>query len=160
MVPEVGCKATSSSEWYLGQANVRSNDMEHLRQPESLRLTADVGRNWKRFRQQFEFFLQATVCKANPRSEAAKTALFLGVAGEAALDVSNNFVFSGEENKEDYNTVIAKFEEYCMEQQNEMHQRYVSRSRSQGSAPRECKIALHKDAVPVIQPARSVPLFL
>ncbi|XP_049518838.1 uncharacterized protein LOC125943522 [Dermacentor silvarum] len=94
------------------KVNVRSNDMEHLRQPEPLRLAADGGSNWKRFRQQFEFFLQATVCKANPRSEAPKTALLLSVAGEEALDVLNNIVFNGEENKEDYNTVIAKFEEY------------------------------------------------
>ncbi|XP_037572452.1 uncharacterized protein LOC119454651 [Dermacentor silvarum] len=108
--------------------------MEHLRQPEPLRLTADGGRNWKRFRQQFEFLLEATVCKANPRSEATKTALLLSVAGEEALDVFNNFVFSGEENKEDYNTVFAKFEEYCTEQQNEIHERYVFRSRSQGEA--------------------------
>ncbi|XP_037517802.1 uncharacterized protein K02A2.6-like isoform X2 [Rhipicephalus sanguineus] len=108
--------------------------MEHLRPPEPLRLTADGGRNWKRFRQQFEFFLQATACKSNPRSEAAKTALLLSVAGDEALDVFNNFVFSGEENKEDFNTVIAKFEDYCLEQQNEIHERYVFRSRSQGEA--------------------------
>ncbi|KAH7939570.1 hypothetical protein HPB52_013895 [Rhipicephalus sanguineus] len=108
--------------------------MEHLRPPEPLRLTADGGRNWKRFRQQFEFFLQATACKSNPRSEAAKTAVLLSVAGDEALDVFNNFVFSGEENKEDFNTVIAKFEDYCLEQQNEVHERYVFRSRSQGEA--------------------------
>lgn len=50
------------------------------------------------------------------------------------MDVFNNFVFSGEENKEDFSTVIAKFEDYCLEQQNEIHERYVFRSRSQGEA--------------------------
>nr|XP_037268533.1 uncharacterized protein LOC119159785 [Rhipicephalus microplus] len=95
---------------------------------------ADGGRKWTRFRQQFEFFLQAMACQANPRSEAAKTALLLSVAGEEALDVFNNFVFSGEENKEDFSTVIAKFEDYCLEQQNEIHEQYVFRFRSQGEA--------------------------
>ncbi|XP_077505213.1 uncharacterized protein LOC144115381 isoform X1 [Amblyomma americanum] len=97
--------------------------MEHLRPPEPLRLTADGGRNWRLFRQKFEFFLQATACTDKPRSEAAKTALLLSVAGEDALDVFNNFVFTEGESKEDYATVIAKFEEYCVEQQNEIHER-------------------------------------
>nr|XP_037270547.1 uncharacterized protein LOC119162178 [Rhipicephalus microplus] len=99
--------------------------MDHLRPPEPLRLTADGGRNWMRFCQQFEFFLQATAYQANPRSKAAKTALLLSGAGEGALDVFNNFVFSGEENKEDFCTVIAKFEDYCLEQQNEIHDRAI-----------------------------------
>ncbi|KAK8777878.1 hypothetical protein V5799_020780 [Amblyomma americanum] len=80
------------------------------------------------------FFLQATACTDKSKSEAAKTALLLSVAGEDALDVFNNFVFTEEQSKEDYATVIAKFEEYCVEQQNEIHERYVFRSRRQGEA--------------------------
>lgn len=108
--------------------------MENLRLPEPLQLTADGGRNWKLFRQRFDLFLQATAATDKPRSEAAKTALLLSVAGEEALDVFNNFVFAEGENKEDYATVTAKFEEYCVEQQNEIHERYVFRSRLQGEA--------------------------
>ncbi|XP_072140294.1 uncharacterized protein [Dermacentor andersoni] len=108
--------------------------MEYVKPPEPLGLATNGGRTWKLFRQKFDFFLAATECSEKPRSEAAKTALFFSVAGEEALEVYNNFTFSEGEDKQDYATVIAKLEEYYVEQQNTIHERYVFRSRLQNEA--------------------------
>ncbi|KAH6942413.1 hypothetical protein HPB50_004652 [Hyalomma asiaticum] len=46
--------------------------------------------------------------------------LLFSVAGEEALKVFKNVVFGRQENKEEYNTVVAKFKDGCNEQQNEI----------------------------------------
>ncbi|XP_077545271.1 uncharacterized protein LOC144158324 [Haemaphysalis longicornis] len=104
--------------------------MEPLKPPDHLRLTGNVQKNWALFKQKLELYLHATA-PAKPLTEAAKTATLLTVAGDDALDVFNNFTFAEGENKEDYQTVIAKFEEYCAGQQNEVYERYVFRTRTQ-----------------------------
>lgn len=105
--------------------------MELLRPPQPLVLSGSTAKNWSLFKQRFELFLQATEPSKEPRSEAAKTALLLSVAGEDALEVFNNFAFLENESKEDYATVTSKFEAYCRQQQNEVYERYVFRSRTQ-----------------------------
>ncbi|XP_077550596.1 uncharacterized protein LOC144163726 [Haemaphysalis longicornis] len=105
--------------------------MELLKAPPPLQLTGNLSEQWKRFKQKFELFLVATTTKEQPRSEAAKAALLLSVAGDDALDVFNTFTFEAQECKEDYATVVSKFESYCSEVSNEVHERYVFRSRRQ-----------------------------
>lgn len=53
-------------------------------------------------------------------------ALLLTVAGRAALDVYNTFVFTKEENDK-YDVVIWKFEDYCTLRKNETYKRHVFR---------------------------------
>ncbi|XP_070388778.1 uncharacterized protein [Dermacentor albipictus] len=79
--------------------------MDLLKAPQPLRLTGNVTENWKRFKQKFELFLQATVAKDQPRTESSKAALLLSMAGDDALDVFNNFQFALDEDKTDYSTV-------------------------------------------------------
>ncbi|XP_077516843.1 uncharacterized protein LOC144127800 [Amblyomma americanum] len=104
--------------------------MELLKPPDHLRLTGNVQKNWELFKQKFELYIQATQ-SAKPLTEAAKTARLLTAAGDDALEVFNNFTFAEDENKQDYKTVVKKFEEYCGEQQNEVYERYVFRTRTQ-----------------------------
>ncbi|XP_070390759.1 uncharacterized protein [Dermacentor albipictus] len=105
--------------------------MDLVKPPQPLVLSGNTARNWCLFKQRFELFLQATETAKALRSEPAKTALLLTIAGEDALEVFNNFSFSDDESKEDYGTVTGKFEEYCRQQQNEVHERYVFRTRTQ-----------------------------
>ncbi|XP_077508857.1 uncharacterized protein LOC144120376 [Amblyomma americanum] len=105
--------------------------MDLLKAPQPLRLTGNVTDNWKRFKQKFELFLQATAAKDQPKTEASKAALLLSMAGDDALDVFNNFQFALGEDKTDYSTVVRKFDAYCAEVSNEVHERYVFRSRKQ-----------------------------
>nr|XP_037269644.1 uncharacterized protein K02A2.6-like [Rhipicephalus microplus] len=107
--------------------------MELLKPPDRLCLTGNVQKNWQLFKQKFELFLQATE-PATRLTEAARTARLLTAAGDDALEVFNNFTFAEGENKQDYQTVVKKFEEYCAEQQNEVYERYVFRTRTQDEA--------------------------
>ncbi|KAK8767070.1 hypothetical protein V5799_006149 [Amblyomma americanum] len=105
--------------------------MDLLKPPEPLQLSGNLSQNWKRFKQKLELFIKATTPKDDPRSGAAKAALLLSVAGDEALDVFNTFTFGEQEDKEDYDTLVRKFEAYCAEVSNEVHERYVFRSRKQ-----------------------------
>ncbi|XP_070378753.1 uncharacterized protein [Dermacentor albipictus] len=105
--------------------------MERLQAPEPLRLAGNVSASWKRFKQKFELFLQATEVKDQPKSEASKAALLLSIAGDEALDVFNNFKFEPNESKDGYKTLMQKFDAYCSEVTNEVHERYLFRTRTQ-----------------------------
>ncbi|XP_065289918.1 uncharacterized protein [Dermacentor albipictus] len=111
--------------------------MELVKPPEHLQLSGssdNIAKHWNLFIQKFELFLQATASPKEPRSEAVKAALLLSVAGDDALEVFNNFTFLEAERKDDYTTVVRKFKEYCEEQQNEVYERYIFRSRTQDEA--------------------------
>ncbi|XP_077495639.1 uncharacterized protein LOC144106673 [Amblyomma americanum] len=89
--------------------------MELLKAPPPLRMSGNLSENWRRFKQKFDLLLQATTTKEQPRSEAAKAALLLSIAGDEALDVFNTFKFEAAESKDDYATLVGKFESYCAE---------------------------------------------
>ncbi|XP_077522668.1 uncharacterized protein LOC144133441 [Amblyomma americanum] len=97
--------------------------MDLLKPPEPLQLSGNLSQNWKRFKQKLELFIKATTPKDDPRSGAAKAALLLSVAGDEALDVFNTFTLGEQEDKEDYDTLVRKFEAYCAEVSNEVHER-------------------------------------
>ncbi|CAN7947430.1 unnamed protein product [Ixodes pacificus] len=105
--------------------------MDLLKTPEPLQLSGNLFENWKRFKQKAELFLKSTASKERPRSEAAKAAVLLSVAGDEALDVFNNFKFEDGKDQDDYATLVRKFEAYFAEVSNEVHERYVFRSRAQ-----------------------------
>lgn len=105
-----------------------------LKPPEHLRLNGDISENWRLFKQKFELFLTASAPAASkeaPTPGPTKLALLLSIAGDDALEVYNNFSFDQGEDRNDYATVIKKFDEYFAEQLNEVHERYVFRQRVQ-----------------------------
>lgn len=60
--------------------------------------------------------------------------LLLCIAGDEALDVFNMFKFEEAECKDDYAMLVGKFESYCAEVSNEVHERCVFRSSKQEEA--------------------------
>ncbi|XP_070378661.1 uncharacterized protein [Dermacentor albipictus] len=105
--------------------------MELVKPPEPLHFTGEISKQWKLFKQKFELFLVASVPDKKPRPDASKIALLLTVAGDDTLEIYNNFTFGDDESRESYATVIAKFDTYCAEQLNEVHERYLFRQRVQ-----------------------------
>ncbi|XP_065302513.1 uncharacterized protein [Dermacentor albipictus] len=105
--------------------------MEFLKPPEPLRLSGDIAKQWKLFKQKFELFLAASVPRDKPRDDSTKTALLLSLGGEDVLEIYNNFTFTEDAERMDYATVIKKFDEYCAAQVNEIHERYLFRRRVQ-----------------------------
>lgn len=105
--------------------------MEFLKPPGQLHLGGDTSRNWCLFKQKFELFVSAATPQGKTYTGPTKTALLLSVVGDDGLEVFNNFDFGEGESKQDYDTVIRKFDEYCASQLNEVHERYVFRQRIQ-----------------------------
>lgn len=101
--------------------------MNFIRQPEELKLTGNVNENWKVFKQSFELYVLAIGLEGDDKR---KIALLLTVAGRSALDVYNTFVFTDDQ-KDKFDVVMAKFEEYCTPRKNETYERYVFRNRVQ-----------------------------
>ena len=84
--------------------------MDKLLVPEQLK-EGNLSESWERFKREFNQFLIATECdKADPK---IKTAILLRVIGVRGNDIYENFKFQNEKDKEDYEKVIKKFEEFC-----------------------------------------------
>ncbi|XP_070378979.1 uncharacterized protein [Dermacentor albipictus] len=105
--------------------------MDSLRAPGPLNMTGEASKNWQTFKQRFELFLAASEPDDKKRSVSSKTALFLSVAGEDAIEIFNTLSFAEGEDKADYATVIKKFDDYFKLQTNEVHERYIFRKRVQ-----------------------------
>ncbi|XP_049524016.1 uncharacterized protein LOC125945769 [Dermacentor silvarum] len=105
--------------------------MDALKLPCPLQLTGNVRRNWDLFKQRLDLFLTATSTD-HPKTEAVKAAILLSAAGDEALEVYNNFTFAEGELKDDYETLLRKFDAYCIDQGNEVYERHVFCMRLQG----------------------------
>ncbi|CAN7949222.1 unnamed protein product [Ixodes hexagonus] len=103
--------------------------MDVLKPPEGLNLTGNVAENWQRFRH-VELYLRAT--ETTKRTDEQRAAILLHVAGPDAIEVYNTFTFAPDE-KQDYQTVQKKFENYRMPRKYETYERYVFRSQKQES---------------------------
>ncbi|CAN7937058.1 unnamed protein product [Ixodes hexagonus] len=102
--------------------------MTFLKPLERLQLSGDIAKNWRLSKQKFELFLTASVPDGKPLPTPARTALLLSmlsVAGDDALEVYNNFAFSADEDRQDYTTIVGKFDVYFAAQLNEAHERYL-----------------------------------
>lgn len=104
--------------------------MDVVKPPEPLHLSGNIRKNWLVFKQKLQLFITATEPE-KPRPSAVKAAILLSTAGDEALDVYNNFSFAAGENREDYDTLVRKFEEYCVDQGNEVYERHIFRLRTQ-----------------------------
>ncbi|XP_070388049.1 uncharacterized protein [Dermacentor albipictus] len=109
--------------------------MDALKLPCPLQLTGNVRRNWELFKQRLDLFLTATSTD-HPKTEAVKAAILLSAAGDEALEVYNNFTFAEGELKDDYETLVRKFDAYFIEQGNEVYERHLFRMRVQDEGER------------------------
>ena len=57
--------------------------------PSPLELTGNVAESWKKFKQRFQLYLDAT--GGSEKEDKQQTSIFLHVFGEAALEVYNMF---------------------------------------------------------------------
>ena len=108
--------------------------MAKIPPPARLDMSGNVAENWRRFKQQFNFYLVAL--KETESSDNVKNALLLTIAGPDTIEVYNTFTFvtadkteDGTENK--HSVVMQKLEDYCAPIKNETYERYVFRSTMQ-----------------------------
>lgn len=100
--------------------------MEMLKPPEGLSFSGNVADNWKRFLQRVELFLEATGSDPDVRTDRQKIAILLHVAGPEAVDVFNTFTLT-EDERESFEAVVHKFQDYCAPKANETFERHVFR---------------------------------
>ena len=91
-----------------------------LSQPPSMEFSGAVAANWKKFRQRFELYLDASGKVGE--NDKVKTSLLLHIIGEEGLDIYNTFSFPAANEDSDpsmtLKTVLDKFEEYCNPKKN------------------------------------------
>lgn len=84
---------------------------------------------WRKFKRQWTNYEVAT--HLDTESPKYRKAVFLSVIGEDAFDVFDGFSFEEEESEDDITDVIAKFEQYCVGESNEIYESFLFNQRSQ-----------------------------
>jgi len=96
--------------------------------PAPLEFSGNIAENYKRFKQRVNIYLMAN--GLNKKSDEVKVAIFLNLIGEEGIDIYNNFGLS-EEEKNKYDEVIRKFDEYLLPKKNIIYERFIFYKRTQ-----------------------------
>lgn len=105
--------------------------LSSLKPPEELSLEGDVRENFKRWKQKFEIYMEATGIKANEDMSAeTKVAILLHVIGSETLEIYNTLEVT-EEVRKDWTRVITELENYFMPRTNETVIRHMFNMRIQ-----------------------------
>ncbi|KAI4470781.1 protein disulfide-isomerase a6 [Holotrichia oblita] len=93
--------------------------MENLRQIGQLSLTGDPAENFKRWRQRFEIYVEASgIGTGTDITEERKVAILLYIIGGDTLEIYNTLDLT-EEEKKDYIKVLDKLQLYFVTKSNE-----------------------------------------
>lgn len=92
-----------------------------VKSPSSLKLEGNIAENWKKFKQRFLLYLEATEKISKPDKQ--KVALLLTAIGEDCLDIFNSFGLSTEDS-EKFDIVIKNFDDYFAPKKNTVIARY------------------------------------
>ena len=85
--------------------------MEKFTPPGPLSFEGNIADKWKKWRQEFEFFLVAT--ESDAKSDKIKSSILLACIGQRGRDIYNTFTFTSADDKLKLLPILAKFEEYC-----------------------------------------------
>ena len=104
--------------------------MATLKQPAPMSFSGNVPEQWKKWKQQLELYLVATVPKA---TREQKGAVLLSCIGQDGLDIYNNFTFAEREDKLEYELLLTKFETHCAPLKNSVFARHQFWSTQRGN---------------------------
>ena len=92
--------------------------MDSLKPPPALDLNGgNVAERWRKWEQQFSTY--HTACELSEKAGKTQVAILLHAAGPEAQDVFQTFTYTGDQSKEDYETVLSKFRAHCEPKKNE-----------------------------------------
>ena len=92
-------------------------------------LQGNLAENWRRWKQRFQLYMVAS--GKDTKSDDVKSAIFLHVAGQDALEVFNTFTWDSDGDDKKLEKVIEKFEIYCMPRKNVTWERHIFNTRDQ-----------------------------
>lgn len=99
-----------------------------LTPPSSLLFEGNIAANWKKWKQKFFLYLEATGLDTKP--ESRQVALLLHIIGEKAIEKFNTFSLSKTDSRKPQ-SVMQAFEQYCIPKANESVDRHIFFSRIQ-----------------------------
>ncbi|CAC5395999.1 unnamed protein product [Mytilus coruscus] len=102
--------------------------MDQLKPPIALSKEGNVSENWRKWKQKFQFYLDAT--EFNEKAEKLQCSLLLHCIGEDAVEVFNTFNFL-EDEKDQIAPLQLKFEQFCNPIKNQTYERYKFHTCSQ-----------------------------
>ena len=94
--------------------------MSSFKPPSTLNLEGNVADNWRKWKQRFQLYMEASGSMKKP--EKQRVAIFLHLIGEEALEIYNTFSLSTAEQKLD--VLFQKFEDYCNPRRNITFERH------------------------------------
>ena len=110
--------------------NIDTMEVSTMKTPPPLSFDGNIKENWKKWKQRFDLYMEATALDTKP--EARRIAVFLHTIGEEALEKYNTFNLSADDKKK-FDAVAAAFENYCTPKANETVERHVFFTRVQQS---------------------------
>ena len=107
--------------------------MEILKPPMGMNFVSNnVAENWRRFERQFRCYYAA--CEIATKSGPTQVGILLHTAGPEAQDVHETFTYTGDEQRNDIETVLLKFRTYCEPRKNIVFERYQFWDRNQNAS--------------------------
>ena len=111
-----------------------------LRKPEVLSFDGNVAENWRRFKQEYQIYIDAGY---SDKPKKVQAMILLNLAGREAIEKERSFVYKPEikaengtvtqegETGNDPDTLLTKFEEICTRQKNVIMERHAFNTRDQ-----------------------------
>ena len=100
--------------------------------PQKLDMDGNVATNLRKFKRTWNNYEKASGLVSKPSD--LRTATLLTCVGSEAMDVFDGFAFDNEEDKEDIEKVIEKFESFCVGKTNLTYERYIFHTCTQGES--------------------------
>lgn len=88
----------------------------HAVAPSELSFEGNMADNWSFFKQKLEIFMKAT--KMDGETATHKGYVLLNRIGDRALKIYNTFKFENQADKQSYNVIIRKFQDYFIPTKN------------------------------------------
>ena len=92
--------------------------------PAKLRIHEEgVANKWKQFHRSWKIYEKAS--RLSEEENAYRCSVFLACIGEEALAIFDGFQFDSEDDKDDIDIVIQKFEEFCVGATHEAYESFT-----------------------------------
>lgn len=97
--------------------------------PAKLELKGNLATNWRKFRRMWNNY--EIVTRLTDEDNQFRTATLLTCIGGDALDIYDGLPFQNDDERDNINVVLQKFEEFCLGEVNETYEAYVFHKRHQ-----------------------------
>lgn len=113
-----------------------------LKLPPPLKTDGNLATNWKRFKR--AWYNYAIAARLEHFDEKYKTAMFLSVIGEDALEIFDGMDFIPKTNNQVLNKVVEKLEEFCIGETNATYDRFNRREEEENESVDQYVTVLRK----------------